>query len=369
MKRFINIFVPVTTCNLRCTYCYIAQEGHFKNALPKFEFSAEHIGKALSVERLGGVCHINICGGGETLLPPEVTDIIHELLKQGHYIMIVTNGLVTKRFDELLDFDETMLKRLGFKFSFHYLELKNKGLMSGFLTNIDKVKNKGCSFSVEMTPHDELIPYINEIKDFCMEKFGALCHLTVARNTQISSIPILTKLSRDEYIKTWGVFNSPLFDFKMTTFNQKRNEYCYAGMWSLWVNMGTGESTQCYGGSYSQNVFDLSKEIVFLPVGKCTVPHCHNSHALLTMGCIPEMDSPNYAIMRDRVTVDGSHWLNDEMRAFLEHKLVEENRILDDEEKTRLKKELEKKVIFGKVSKGLKRVKAHLTHRKTKKME
>lgn len=94
IKRFIDIAVPVQTCNLRCPYCYIAQEDKFLAALPYFMYDAKTMGKALSKERLGGVCHFNLCGGGETLLPPQMTEILYELLAQGHYLAVVTNGTV-----------------------------------------------------------------------------------------------------------------------------------------------------------------------------------------------------------------------------------------------------------------------------------
>ena len=59
IKRFIDIYVPVTTCTLRCHYCYITQYLLFNGLLPKFNFSPEHVRKALSKERLGGpVCSI-----------------------------------------------------------------------------------------------------------------------------------------------------------------------------------------------------------------------------------------------------------------------------------------------------------------------
>lgn len=133
MKRFIDINVPVTSCTLRCHYCYITQHRLFSAALPKFRYGAEFIGKALSAERLGGICHINMCGGGETLLPPEMTTIVRAILEQGHYIMIVTNGTVTKRFEEMMTYPVELRQRLGFKFSFHYLELKKRNLLDVFL--------------------------------------------------------------------------------------------------------------------------------------------------------------------------------------------------------------------------------------------
>ena len=40
------------------------------------------MGKALARERLGGTYHINMCGNGETLLPPEMTGIVRAILEQ-----------------------------------------------------------------------------------------------------------------------------------------------------------------------------------------------------------------------------------------------------------------------------------------------
>lgn len=345
------MYVPVTRCNLKCPYCYITQEGKWKDDLPRFKYSAQHIGKALSIERLGGVCHINICGGGETLLPEEIVDITYELLKQGHYIMIVTNGTINKRFDQFLDIPEKYRKQLGFKFSFHYLEFKRTNKLEDFVNNVYKVKNAGMSISIEMTPYDELIPYIDEIKTFCLSKFGAYCHVTVARKSSDPNLPILSEYSKDEYYKIWGTFDSELFRFKMSTFNVKRREYCYAGCWSLWVNLGDGTATQCYASQYTQNIFDdLSKPITFLAVGhKCSQPHCHNAHALLTLGVIPEIDTPCYCDMRDRQTNVGN-WLNPEMREFLSHKLIEENKVFSNKQKMKndIRSELEKTRCIGK---------------------
>lgn len=79
IKRFIDGYVPVTSCTLRCHYCYITHQRLFDTKLPKFRYDAAFIRKALSKDRLGGTCLINLCGGGETLLPAEVVGI------QKHY--------------------------------------------------------------------------------------------------------------------------------------------------------------------------------------------------------------------------------------------------------------------------------------------
>ena len=255
IKRFIDCYVPVTTCNLRCHYCYITQQRKFSDKLPEFKYSPKYIAQALSKERLGGLCCLNFCGGGETLLPPEMPNIIFELLKQGHYVMVVTNGTVSKRFDEIIAFPEELLKRLFFKFSFHFLELKRTNQMTKFCANVNKVRKAGCSISVEITPNDELIPYIDEIKSMSMENFGAFPHITVARDNTKAELPILTNFTREEYKNVWSSFDSDLFKYKIQVFNEKRTEFCYAGVWSYALNIGTGELKQCYQGKLIQNIY------------------------------------------------------------------------------------------------------------------
>ncbi|MDO5490696.1 MAG: radical SAM protein, partial [Bacteroidaceae bacterium] len=270
LKRFIDLYVPVTTCTLHCHYCYIYHQGLFKNKLPEFKYSPEVVKRALSQKRLGGTCLINMCGGGETLLPPQVTDYIKVLLENGHYVMVVTNGTVTKRFEEISQFPKELLSRLFFKFSYHYLELKRKKLFDTFFGNIKLMRDCGCSFTLELTPNDESIPYINDIKQLAIEQLGAACHVTIARDdvSPLADKPILTKLPHDEFYKVWGVFVSDMMAFKRTIFGQKRREFCYAGDWSFYLNLGTGIKTQCYSSFKSQQIFENPEEpIDFTPVG------------------------------------------------------------------------------------------------------
>lgn len=287
-----------------------------------------------------------MCGGGETLLPPEMVSIIYEILKQGHYIAIITNGTVTKRFEEICKFPREYCERLLFKFSFHYLQLKEKNLLEKFFENIQMVKSAGCSFSLELTPSDDYIPYIEEIQQICKERVGAYCHVTVAREETNPELPILTKLSRDEYLKTWGSFESDLFEFKMQTFNVKRKEFCYAGEWTAHLNLGTGVLKQCYCGAVIQNIFeDTEKPIKWEPLGcNCCEPHCHNAHVWLTLGAIPSMETPIYASMRDRITDSGEHWLQPRMREFLSGKLKDSNSQYSANDMRRINRKMKLKV-------------------------
>ncbi len=338
VKRFIDCTYTATQCNLRCQYCYITQDNLWKNKLPRIRYSPERIGEGLSQLRLGGICHINICGLGETLIPPEMTDIIYNILKQGHYVMVITNGTISKRFEEIVKFPKEYLERLSFKFSFHYEELLRLNMLNQFFENIHKVYDAGASFSLEITPYDGLIDKIPEIKAICMQNVGALCHVTVARDASKFKIPILTSLTKKEYEKTWGVFDSEMFRFKMSTFGVRRKEFCYAGDWTAFLDLVTGILKPCYYTYGGQNIFDdISKPIHFEAMGECHLSHCYNSHAFLTIGAIPELDTPKYIEMRDRVDEQGRHWVHSRMRDFLGTKLIDSNVEYDRKKKRSLR--------------------------------
>lgn len=327
IKRMINAGLTASACNFKCGYCYISHINEEQSTrIPKFRETPEIIGKALSRERLGGLCLFNLCANGETLLPKEIPAILYQILAQGHYVELVTNGTIEARFEEIYNFPSEFLSRLCFKFSFHYIELKKRKLLDVFVKHVKQAKEKGCSFTIEMVAADEFIPFIDEIKEFCIKNFGALCHLTVARD-HANNLDLLTSLSRDEYINTWKTFDSQMFEFKMSVFGEKRKEYCYAGDWLLDIDIETGNTTQCYCSRYNQNIYDdIEKPLLFLPIGKhCTLEHCYNAHALMTLGMIPEYSSPTYFEMRNRVCLDGSSWFTPEMEQVYRTKLLENN--------------------------------------------
>ncbi|MBR1808754.1 MAG: radical SAM protein [Paludibacteraceae bacterium] len=328
LKRFIDIYVPIESCTLRCDYCYITHHRLFNNKLPKFNYDADTIRKALSKERLGGTCLLNLCAGGETLLAPEMPQYIKALLEEGHYVMVVTNATVDRAFNEMATWPKDLLERLFFKFSYHYMELKKRNLFDRFFNNIRKMRDAGASFTLELTPYDDLVPYIDELKQKAFEELGAIPHVTVARDEHYMGVkPILTKMTREEYQKTWSVFDSKLFDFKFSIFGVKRKEFCYAGAWTGYLNMQTGTLIQCYGFGWTQNIFDdIEKPIKWRPVANCCQePHCFNGHSWIGLGAIPEIDAPTYAEMRNRVCIDGTEWLQPKMHAFMSQRLYDNN--------------------------------------------
>ncbi|MBR2529386.1 MAG: radical SAM protein [Blautia sp.] len=328
IKRFIDCYIPTETCNLRCHYCYITQKRRFNAVIASFTHTPAEIRTALSKDRLGGTCLMNLCAGGETLLSQDVLPVVKELLREGHYVMIVTNGTISHRFDEILQWEEELLKHLFIKFSFHYLELIRLKWLDRFFENVNKMKKAGVSFTVEVTPSDELVPYIEEMKGVCLKNLGALCHITIARDDKTHGIEVLSALSWDDYKNTWNEFDSALFEFKTRIFKVKRKEFCYAGAWSYYLDLKTGRLKQCYKGNVLGNIYeDISAPIPQKPVGShCPLPHCYNGHAFLALGDIPELPAPTYAEERNRICADGSEWLQPEVKAFMSSKLYETNK-------------------------------------------
>lgn len=328
MKKLLLFSIPMSICNFRCQYCYLAQrDEHYQGLQPKMRYSPEEVAKALSVDRIGGECLMNFCADGETLLTKDIDVYIKKLVQEGHYAEIVTNLTVTKVLDKILEWDKDLLKRVEFKCSFHFLELKRKKLLDCFAENVKKIWRAGASANIEITPSDDLIPFIDEVKDFSMRNFNALPQLSIARNDRSSGIEYLTNLSISEYDKVWSQFHSNFWEFKKTLFGIKRKEFCYAGGWSLYIDLTTGLCRQCYCGLSLGNVFaNPGKPFPSLPIGKCKIAHCYNGHALLSTGLIPNLQTPGYGDLRDRDCVDGSNWLQPELKHFFNTKLIGSNK-------------------------------------------
>lgn len=326
IKRLILGLIPNQKCNLRCNYCYISQVNAWEEPT-KLKYSVEYIAKCLSKDRLGGTSLINLTGNGETMLQPEIVSLTRELLKEGHYVEIVTNGTITKYVNDILKFPDELLSHLFFKISFHYEELKKRRMLNIFFENVVAIKRSMASFTLELMAYDGIEQDIEDIKKICLDKVGAICHATIGRNDKRKDKALLSEHSIEEFSSIWESLESPMTQFKLGVIGKKRKEFCYAGAWSLFVNMYTGESQPCYWQPYNQNIFENpEKPIKFCPVGHtCTQPYCTNAHAHMTWGIIPELDTPHYADMRNRKCLDGSEWLNSECKLFFSSKLKNQN--------------------------------------------
>lgn len=325
VKRIVNFIIPVTKCNLYCHYCFISQESGFAGEIQPLKYSLDHLQKAMDKRRWGGMCHLNICSMGETLLGPYVVELARRMIDNGHFVSIVTNGTITARINEIAKLPKKYRRNLFIKFSFHYLKLKELNLLDKYWDNVRIIRDAGIGFTVELTANDESVPYIEDIKRECLDNIGALCHINESRNN-VDEYKRLTNLDLSEHQKAWGSFESPLFAFQQKLWMIKRHEYCHAGNWVVSLNISNGTLQPCFsGGDIIQNVLDNpSEEIHFKEIGcKCPWSHCYAAYVLMTTGVIPTFETPTYASLRDRKYGDGEHFLSKTADRFFSSKLID----------------------------------------------
>lgn len=355
--RFFECLIPITICNIKCNYCYVIQRNYRNMKKANMLYNPEQIGEALNKNRLGGACYFSICGAGETLAQPEIVEIIKNILKQGHYINITTNGTLTSVFKKFKEIDKECLKRLHFSFSFHYLELKRLNLLDKFFENIELVRNIGCSFMTQINLYDDYLEYLDEIKDICMNKLGALPQVAATRKEKsgLVDIELYTDLNREEYERIGNTFDSNLFKYTMKNFNKKRNEFCFAGDRSGVLNLATGELRKCYGDPTFQNIFkDPTKKIKFEPVGNnCYSSFCLNSSHFMALGVIDNDDTETYCSLRDR---EEANWFNKTMREALSQKIKGNNIVLSEFNKNKVNKKEKAKRLYSNTKKVIKKI-------------
>lgn len=343
ISKLLLCEMPVYTCNLRCEYCYITNQKLWGNGFQKPNHSVEDIVKALSKERIGGYAFINLCGNGETLIPHESIELAYGWAKEGHYVEIVTNGTLTKRFEEIAEFPKDVLSNITFKFSFHYKELKDKNLLDVFFSNVWMIHVAGASFTVELTPYDSIENDKDEILKVCYENLGSACHLTIARDDMKNGIPVMSKKTFEDYCDAWDGFSEGMFDFKKEIFGIKREEFCYAGLNSLNIRLLNGDFSKCYSSPIIGNIFDnMDSPIDFKAIGHCPLPHCYNGHAHLTFGLVPSLNTPSYYYVRNIHLKDGTDSIKPKMKEVMEQKISENTEHLSAELEDKIYKQNKK---------------------------
>jgi len=313
IEKFIGLHFKVGACNLRCSYCYVGQH---KNEILKIPFSMDDIRIAFSRKRLGGTCFINICSDGEPLIHSQMPQIIKFFLEEGHFVMVLTNGLLKKRIEECFE-NVKNLERLFFKISFHYEELVRLNLIDRIFENIEFIKNSPCSLTVEYITCDETLENIEKLKDLCLEKMGALPQVNIPRDERGSKLGVVSKYTWKEYTERWESegFNSEFFEFRKQFFGKKYKGFCYTGERQLWIDMSTGYSRQCYHTPVLQDFMgEKDKPIKWLAVGNnCGEAHCYVAHSHMTLGIVPFPDytryKPTYDVIRNRKCIDGTEWI------------------------------------------------------------
>ena len=324
MKRFFECLIPVTACNLKCDYCYIRQEGRDSHKITPFRYSVEQMSSLFTKEKIGE-CFFSLCGAGETLFHPELPALVKMLLEEGHYVNITTNGTFTQGLEKLLfQLTPSYCEKLLFSFSLHWNELKQKQLLDVFRDNVYRVRNAKCSFFVQFNLYDGYLPHLEEIKQYCIDNFGAMPQVATTREER-ETYKIYSSLSVEEYINVGSQFKSPLFEFTMRNFNVPIKDFCYAGMWSYKLYFERGTIKPCYCNGSEMDIIEAShKNFTYTPIGRdCHNAYCVNSSHFLSMGVVPSMYSNiTYTGLRNR---EEAKWFTSKMAAFLSRKLYDDN--------------------------------------------
>lgn len=324
--KFIEASVSGSACNMKCNYCYVAQryDPDMKD-IGVFKYPPEVIGFALRKDRIGGTAYINICGEGETLLAKEMPDVIKNILMQGHYVNVYTNGTLTKRFDEIINITPPeLLTRLSFAFSFHYLELKRLNKLETYFNNFNKMKSAGCSVVSNMVLDDAYLPHIEDIKKITKQNIGAYPQISFPKKHNDNSN--WTALTNDvNAIKKIGAeFESNYLDFTEKYFDYDRKQFCYAGKWSFTLELTTGDIARCYNYHSHQNIFkDTYSKIRLFPIGNtCQCKACGGG-LFLPQGVVPSLHAPSYIYVKNR---ENANWYTPGFKKFLEQQLTANNK-------------------------------------------
>lgn len=339
VKR-INGMIHTSGCNLRCDYCYLSQSS-YKNdgGVKALRYPLSTILRACSKERLGGTCMIEIIGDGETLLPNDVVDLICGLLKEGHYVLVISNGTLRERIHELLERAEEdgTLSHLLFSFSLHFLELEKRNLLEVFADNINYVRAKGVSFGISMVCGDNYIEAADRIHRFCDKELGGISlSVSAARKCDNTgnTIGVLSKDDKETYFKKIRE-TFPSYNFEYISDFEKidNRKFCYAGSWCFSVDFTTGIYTQCLRNPGPRHNFfeQLNYEMLIEPVGTgCRAPYCWCGWAKV-LNLIP--GQCGYIDLKEIASAPENRFMNKEALGASHANLAETNREYTDAEK------------------------------------
>lgn len=287
IKYFINVRVHTRGCNLKCDYCYLPQFNHKNDGEANtLRYPLQNVLQAFSKERLGGKCHIQIIGDGETLLPLDIEDIIQGLIREGHRVSVTTNGTITQKIKRIVEWsiEESKQSDISFVLSLHYLELQRLGFLDAFADTVEFLREKGIGFHVNLTMGGSYVPVIDDIMEYCESKLRVKpdenLFVDVARNEgKDGEIEVITgRYSKEEYYNAVKRFNSQGFEREWREFGQRINGFCYAGSWAFMLDLTTGLCTQCLGKNDINkfNFFEsIDKKLALEPVGyRCKEPFC-----------------------------------------------------------------------------------------------
>jgi pyruvate-formate lyase-activating enzyme len=262
ISRALTVYVKGHSCNLQCPYCYVKNSNPNETPQSMFlKYPLDIMIRSFAPKRIGGIAEVTVIGSAETLLTKEVIPFVHGLLHYGHIVTVVSNATLSDRIDELLNCPKDDLKNLILKASFHYEELKKRKLLNVYFKNIKKVIDYGASAYPFVVISPEYSKHLKEIGELIKENLGCKAHCSPCNSinsefdlrfhSQFDPKPTRELMKEiDQYFDT-RIFRECVrykdVDVQKT--------FCYAGRWSLGIDMATGQTYKCHGFRKDNEVF------------------------------------------------------------------------------------------------------------------
>lgn len=299
VSRALTVYVSGNSCNLRCPYCYV--KNSHPNEIPKpmcLKYPLKQMVRAFDPRRIGGIAEVTVIGSAETLLAKEVIPFVHGLLHFGHVVTVVSNATLPSRVDELLDCPKEDLKNLILKASFHYEELKRRQLLDVYFQNIKNAISHGASAYPFVVISPEYSKHIKEIGELITENLGIKAHCSPCNSinnefdlqfhSEFDPKPTEKLMEElDHYFDT-RIYRECVRYKEVDV----QNTFCYAGRWSLGIDMATGHTFKCHNFRKDNENFyeNVDKPYSWgMPIGmSCAIESCCLQYNFFSENILPD---------------------------------------------------------------------------------
>jgi MoaA/NifB/PqqE/SkfB family radical SAM enzyme len=166
----IDLYIT-STCNRRCTFCFLSDEFLNSRSLMSAEASAEIVDWAAR----GGIDEITVLGG-EPATHPEFATILQHAKRSGRTVRTVTNG--SRRFRESLGRPEVSdaLDRVAVSIDAPAAadmdRLRGRGAFADAMATVDLLRTLGIPFDINCTVVRSCLESFHEMPGFA-ERLGA----------------------------------------------------------------------------------------------------------------------------------------------------------------------------------------------------
>ena len=348
IKYDITVYVPGTVCNMRCEYCYITQcidENHSLKV--NLKYPLETMIRAFSPKRLGGLANVTVIGSGETLFCKEVIPFVKGLLEFGHVVSLVTNVTITKRLDEILNFERKLMRRLIIKGSCHWDELVRLKKLDTYFDYLRKFREVGANISPFLVICSSYYKQFEEIHDRFIKELGDVpdCSpcLIMPTNELIRGAQFYVDPPLDENFlkKEKLLFNSKVFDTCVKWLDiDPQKIFCYAGKWSFIVNLESGRVRKCHRCPSETDFFvDLENMPKLEAIGSnCQTNSCSLQYNFIGEGLIPEYDDEKMSFGK---MIYKEKFMNKEVLELLDYKFYKKYPVYSKAEEKVINKDVE----------------------------